>query len=136
MQTPRRKSSPARWPFWLLIAAWICANTPQPALFATLSWLAEARHFTHQQRLSAQVAHLLGGEKMPERVDVAAGASDREPPPALPGDSTLKKIVLALESDGEVLTPAARLSGRNRLAVNWPDARREPPPEEPPRSKV
>lgn len=136
MPAPHRKSSPARWPFWLLIAAWICANTPQSALFATMSWLAESRHFTHQQRLSAQVAHLLGGERMPERVDVVTGEPYRQPPPALPADTALKKIVLALESDGADLKPAELVGGRKRIAAKLPDMRREPPPDEPPRSKV
>jgi hypothetical protein len=56
-----------RWPFWLLIAAWVCANSPQAATYAVLDWVASARHFSHQQQLAREVAHLLAGEKAPPR---------------------------------------------------------------------
>ena len=57
-----------RWPFWLLIAAWVSANSPQAATYAVLAWLADARSFSHQHRLTLDVAHLLAGEKVPKRM--------------------------------------------------------------------
>ena len=63
-----RNPSP-RWPFWLLIAAWVCANSPQAATYAVLSWMAEAGSFSHQKQLSREVAFLLAGEKAPVEMD-------------------------------------------------------------------
>ena len=45
---------PARWPFWLLVVAWGCANGPQAAVYTTVAWLVEARSFSHQYDLTSQ----------------------------------------------------------------------------------
>lgn len=104
---PRIRASQApRWPFWLLIAAWFCANSPQAAVSAALTWLAEARTFSHQRELSREVAHLLGGEKAQGRVAAAlAEAAQNESAkrmPAIPAAAVLKKIDLAAEERTEV----------------------------------
>lgn len=106
----RRRLSASPWPFWLLIAAWGCANAPQAALYAGLAWLAEARSFTHQQRLTVEVAYLLGGDAArPERAGAIAAtrtAATPKAPTAVPADAVLKKIVLALERGAEIRMPA------------------------------
>lgn len=121
-----------RWPFWLLIAAWVCANSPQAAIYAALSWMAEARHFSHQQHLKAGVARLLAGE--PAATAVAATPSlPVERPPLVPPDAVLKKISLALERGTEVLPPILDRSGRDLADVPRPESPAAPPPYEPPR---
>jgi len=106
----RRRLSASPWPFWLLIAAWVCANAPQAALYAGLAWLAEARSFTHQQRLTVEVAYLLGGDatRTAEAAKVAATRTDApaKAPTAVPADAVLKKIVLALGRGAEIRMPA------------------------------
>lgn len=70
----------ARSPFWVLIAAWFCANTPQTA-----------RHFSHQEQLQAQVrAAPLGeaAENSPRYVATATAAT------------TIENILLSPESAG------------------------------------
>jgi hypothetical protein len=125
----------SRWPFWLLIAAWVCANSPQAATYAVLTWLADARSFTHQQRLTVDVAFLLSGEKAPERIATAATATAAKLPPAVPADAVLKKLPLALERAAESLVaPMAPEQGRP-VSMGWPDALRSPPLLGPPRTQ-
>ena len=104
MRKPASTTAP-RWPFWLLIVAWVCANSPQVATYAVLAWLAEARQFSHQQQLTRDVAHLLSGEKTPARETTVVVASDRGEEkasrPAVPAASVLKKIDLSTEKLGE-----------------------------------
>lgn len=133
----RRSSSltSPRWPFWLLIAAWVCANSPQAATYAVLTWLAEARSFTHQQRLAVEVAFLLSGEKTPERISAAATATAAKLPPAVPADAVLKKLPLALECTAESpVAPTAPEQGRP-ASLRWPGALRSPPLLGPPRTQ-
>lgn len=122
-----------RWPFWLLIAAWVCANSPQAATYAFLSWMAEARSFTHQQRLTADVARLLGGER--EETQVAARENSPPPAslPAVPAEAVLKKIPLSVERTADVLPPALGASHPRVAAWLCPDVWRAPPPHGPPR---
>jgi hypothetical protein len=94
-----------QWPWWLLLAAWVCANSPQAAVYATLTWLAEARTFSHQQELTRQVAHVLGGARAEGRVAQALArmqATAKTPAPQkaaapVPPAAVLKKIDLAAE---------------------------------------
>jgi hypothetical protein len=124
----------ARWPIWLLLAAWICANSPQAATYAFLEWAAEARNFSHQKRLTRDVAFLLAGAKA-EAEPTAVEATPVAPPmqPAIPPEAVLKRLDLAMESSVPsfesrlvtALSPgrAVQLSGLGRPA----------PPHEPPR---
>lgn len=118
----------------MLIAAWICANTPQVALFAVLTWMAEARSFTHQERLSLEVACLLTGQ--PEARTVNTAAELPESVPVLPTDIFAKKLDLALEQASEILPLALRLDPQAPEFFSPPDSLRAAPPHEPPRSVV
>jgi hypothetical protein len=132
--TPRSSTpASARWPFWLLLAAWVCANSPQIAIFAVLTWLDAGRDFSHQQRLTQQVAYVLGGEKMPGMaVGVAKQASARPLPP-LPSDAFAKKIPLSVERAVEFLPPALRADRRELAELAGLEVLRAPPPHGPPR---
>lgn len=136
MSSLSRNRTTARWPFWLLLAAWFCANSPQAATYAVLTWFGEARHFTHQQRLTAEVAHVLTGEKAPGLLAVLKDAPTRPFAPTVPTEAALKKIELAVEFTAEVLPPALREKVRVARAMSLPDARREAPPHEPPRARL
>jgi hypothetical protein len=98
-----RSCSPrhARWPFWLLLAAWFCANSPQAAMFAVVNWIGESRHFTHQQRLVSDVAHLLGGVAKEKADVILAVETGLEHPqaPVVPRDAVLKKIDLSAPTE-------------------------------------
>jgi hypothetical protein len=131
-------NSPPRWPFWLLIVAWVCANSPQAATYAVLAWIAEARQFTHQQQLTRDVAHLLVGEKAPTHQAVVAtsdeGRASEWPRSQVPAGAVLKKIDLSTEKRMEHVRPIAARRSFERT-TNWrTDALRAPPLHGPPRA--
>ena len=128
-----RRSS--RWPFWLLIAAWVCANTPAIAVFTLLAWLGEARHFSHQQRLVTDVAFVLTGNEAPGLGLMVAvkNTPKRAALPAVPTEIESKKLDLAVERTVEVRPPIARENSFLMGALVGPEALREPPPHQPPR---
>lgn len=136
MRRSRHANSP-RWPFWLLLAAWFCANSPQAATYAVLTWLAEARSFTHQQQLTFDVVHLLAGEKTPSRrAVVVRAANDRSatmPLPSVPAAAVLKKIDLSSEKTGEVTPRLMAIGSHGPANERMLDSWRAPPPDEPPR---
>ena len=135
---PSRPSS--RWPFWLLAVAWMCANSPQVAVYAVLTWLAEARTFAHQEELSRSVAHLLAGERAEgrvarslARVREAQERDERRPAPAVPAAAVVKKMDLAAEETIRV-EPAAATTGRfGRDVARTAVSRRAEPAHGPPR---
>ena len=135
----REHSSP-EWPFWLLLAAWICANTPQVALFTALTWLTEGRSFAHQQRLTLDVACLLAGEKPSSPITDTVAAAQKQIPaksiPPIPADAVIKKIELSLETISELLPAALRASHRIGLAWLCPPPQRCAPPHGPPRVSI
>lgn len=126
-------SSSPRWPFWLLIAAWGCANTPQVAVYTGLAWLAEAQSFSHQHRLSTDVAFVLAGKPTPQRIARAVKSTPSRPMAPVPAEAVVKKIPLAFESVVEVLPPALRASRPALIAWACPESLRAPPPHGPPR---
>jgi hypothetical protein len=138
MNPLRRSRRPARWPFWLLLAAWACANTPAIAVCAALTWLGEARHFSHQQRLVTDVAFVLTGHQAPGLGVLAAVKDLPAPAPAAPAPAEieLKKLDLALERGTEVRPPEPQAGFFFARLAEWRDARREPPPHEPPRTNA
>jgi hypothetical protein len=128
----------SRWPFWLLILAWVCANSPQAATFAVLSWLAEARTFSHQRQLSVDVAHLLAGEAAPGREPLRVAAIDaapQDPPPVpVPEAAVLKKILLSVEETAGANVPRLAAADRRRFEARTGGRRTTPPPHRPPRA--
>ncbi len=140
MSAPARPRSARSWPFWVLLAAWLCANSPQAAVFGVLAWLAEAPAFSHQERLAQDVARLLAGEAASRPIAAAVARMQEQVPapplPPVPADAVLKKIVLSLEKTTEVL-PASLRSDRHRESP-WtcPAPRRAPPPHGPPRASL
>ena len=133
----RQNSVLPQWPFWLLLAAWFCANCPSTAVHTALGWMVEARSFTHQQRLTMDVARVLTGEKISSPVaEAVARAQDETPAQRLPPctvDTEVKKLEFSLEKTTEIL-PVARRANRY-LVGSWvcPDPRRNPPPHGRPR---
>lgn len=123
-----------QWPFWLLLAGWLCAQSPQVATYALFTWLDHARSFSHQHRLKAEVAFLLGGEARPDAVAHAGVNREAPPPPPCPADAVLQKIVLGLERTGEFVAAPAATAPLYPCDPFRPAARREAPPHEPPRA--
>lgn len=139
--SPRaRPSSTRKWPFWLLLAAWLCANSPQAAVFTVLTWLAEAPSFSHQERLAADVARLLGGAAPSRPIAEAVARAQEQVPatplPQVPADAVLKKIELSLEKTTDVLPAALRADRHREIAWLCPAPRRGAPPHGPPRASL
>ena len=136
----RVPNSAPRWPFWLLIAAWVCANSPQAASYAVLTWIAEAQQFSHQQQLTRDVAHLLVGEKASVRpatvVAVATEEDGKSSRPMVPATAVLKKIDLSTEKRMDGIRPSERIVALVLASERWGDALRAPPPHGPPRVVV
>jgi hypothetical protein len=120
MKSPRNRPA-ARWPFWLLLAAWFCANSPQAATHGVIVWLANARHFSHQQRLSAKVASILAGTEIPATLVAASPAPERPFTAPAPAEAGLKKIDLFVVITSVGISPAEQ-------ADVWADTARMPPP--------
>jgi hypothetical protein len=124
----------ARWPFWLLVAAWWCANTPQAATFEVILWLKGAAYFSHQADLHADVAAILTG--VPKVARGHGGQILREtPPPAvpLPKNVAIKRVGLCLQ--GETISSASQVAGEmiRLLHDQVPERRTSPPRLRPPR---
>ncbi len=138
--SPRlRNSSPRRWPFWLLFAAWFCANSPQAAVLAALNWMEHARHFTHQQRLEREVAQLLGGKAKAAataRLAQKESAPARAHPLAVPPDAVLKKIELGEPAEVMRGTLPRRANAFAWREVRVPASPAREPLTEPPRRRV
>lgn len=129
----RRRPRIEAMAFWLLLAAWCCANNPQAALVATISWLQEAHQRSGHRNLVLTVAQLLSADhKVP---DVAARDRDAESPPpsALPATLNLNKLTLGLEPTGVELMPLSAARGLRFAALLTHAARVYPPLLEPPR---
>jgi hypothetical protein len=137
MNSHHRIRRPARWPFWALLAGWVCANAPAIAVCALLTWLGEARHFSHQQRLMSDVACVLTGNATPGSGVMAAvkDMAQPQPSPAVPAGLEVKKIDLAVEWSIEVQSVALETDFFVRPA-GWCQPSREAPPHEPPRDVV
>ena len=132
MSRPLLLRSTARWPFWFLLAAWFCANSPQAATYGLIVWLGEARHFSHQQRLSADVASVLAGHEVRPTLAAAHDLSQQPFALPLPAEATLKKFDLFVSTMGALLPPAARSLApcetiALRPATPWRELLSEPP---------
>lgn len=122
--------------FWLLLAGWICANNPQAALVATITWLQEAHRHSGHQNLNLAVAELLGGSpKAPLRMAESRKSERPDPPPAT-AEFTLRKLELAVETGlGELVHGDSLCDARCPLALTA-ESRSYPPLLGPPRRTV
>lgn len=127
-----RKNSSAGWPFWLLVAAWFFANTPQVGVYEFVSWMGQARHFSHQQRLQIEVAVFFTGQQE-SAASLAEHAPEKPFLPIVPAEAVLKKIELAVQSTSEVLPPVIVAAVYAEGMGTVPEPRRDEPPHEPPR---
>lgn len=135
--TPHVRSRPApRWPFWLLIVAWVCANGPQMACFEVVTWMKGASHFSHQMRLAQSAAELLGGEEeSPARLEVAQAAAEPARP-AIPPEATMKKIELAVPECRDDALAGRRVDSFPEHAVLEPTTVAADVPHPPPRGRA
>ena len=110
-----RSSRFACYPFWVLIAAWLCANTPQVASWHVILWVKQAQHFSHSSRLRAEVHALLSGRPIDHSSRYVAQPVESETPskPAVAADFSVKKILLSLETASPV-TPSLLVPQRWR----------------------
>lgn len=96
--TPSRFA--AKWPFWLLVLAWICANSPQSATYHAIEWMTQARTFNHQERLAAEIKQTLDPQRHLAHSHYASWAAKEKSVPSTPKpvtsvDAALKKIELS-----------------------------------------
>jgi hypothetical protein len=135
MRSPFHSSTSSRWPFWLLALAWVCANCPLVVSYAAV-WIGEARSFSHQQRLTADVARVLAGEEPSSMLAAVDNIPVESPKPAVPPTDAVKKIEMATESSLFSVAPmtpdTARLMSVSCLVSALPAS----PPHEPPRAAV
>lgn len=136
-----QSTATARWPFWLLLVAWVCVHSPQTVMPTVLTWLAEARSFSHQRDLSRSAAFVLAGEKASSRVAIALArvpASQQDTPPQLPisvpPTAVLKKIDLATEWLIDVRPPAEQGALAWKVELGCSSRQRARPPHGPPRT--
>jgi hypothetical protein len=103
-----RKKKPIRWPFWLLVAAWCCANSPPRTAFEFFVWAGHGLHFSHQEQLKAEVAAMLGARKINPVVATSKAGPANLPAAPLPAEGVLKKIDLCLSKRMESIGPSTR----------------------------
>ncbi len=135
MPSSRHSRSPRRWPIWLLLAAWICANGPQMACFEIVVWVKGASHFSHFHRLAASAAAALEGRDVDEPQWVASAAR-QSPPIAIPVEATMKKIELGAPETRDPLGVTLRVATQATVMPSWPPAPVVDVPHPPPRSEV
>jgi hypothetical protein len=124
----------ARWPFWLLLAAWFCANSPQAATYEVIVWFGQARSFSHQERLSSEVASILaGGTKSVASLVADRAQSAQQPSPSLPFNPTLKKIDVLFSDLAEPSLPPVSDRRASVYLASLPAGLPPDPPAEPPR---
>jgi hypothetical protein len=129
------RKSPARWPFWLLVAAWWCANAPQAATFEAILWLKGAAAFSHQADLHAEVAALLSGVPRTRQPHSFRAANPLPSPATVPISARLaiQRVELNLEAELS-RTPAQQAGEAVAIADDRvPDRRICPPRLRPPR---
>jgi hypothetical protein len=132
----RRKASPS-WPFWLLIAAWVCANTPPALTCDALAWMKEAAHFSHQDRLKADVALILAGKEAAPLFAFIRSAPPVKPVlPHVPPETLARKADLNFQATDWPAPPGLRERRGIESSERAPATGRAKPPHEPPRTRM
>jgi hypothetical protein len=129
-----RCANASSWPIWLLFAAWFCANSPQSVTYDLILWTRDARHFTHQERLKADVAAMLSGTggKMTAQVEKPPA---RPSAPPIPAEAVLKKIDLYAPIVIASIAPPTREPNPTAELPGAPDRGRPEPLLPPPRGQ-
>jgi hypothetical protein len=124
------------WPFAVLVLAWFCANSPQSLTFNVIVWAKGARHFSHQERLKAEVAFLLAGPHL--RAVLAAASPPPPAPPAVPvpDEAVVKKIDLAAAREAAPAILPAEPERFGSADFRAGPAERAEPPLAPPRDPL
>ena len=135
MRASLRNAKPSGWPFWLLLAAWFCANSPQAATYSLIVWAHGARHFSHQERLKADVAFILAGRQPASAPISVASATARPFSPPVPAEAVLKKLDLSAPVAVEAVAPASRGPEYRDPPVRVPYGARLEPLLTPPRGE-
>jgi hypothetical protein len=128
----------SRWPFWLLLAAWFCANTPQVITPHLLVWVKSSAHFSHQARLTRDVALMLTGQNHSARhLEVSPPTEPNPPLPAIPLDALDKKFSLAAVATEDAVHPRAPHTAIRRVntSITLPGSPVDDVPHPPPRTR-
>jgi hypothetical protein len=131
-----RRTKPAGWPIWLLFAAWFCVNSPQSLTYNVIVWTRGAQHFSHQERLKADVASILAGRKMPLAGHWEKAPSTRPAALPIPAQAVYRQIDLYAADAVEWFAPPARDLIFPECLRTAPDRARTEPLLTPPRSEV
>ncbi len=131
--TARSRSLANLWPFWLLVAGWLCAQQPQLVVYDLLRSISESRHYSHQHRLSMEIAFAMAGKVPPKAIARATGQPHHAPLP-VPTDTAPKKLELVLVPEIALLPPILRATTRLSVATRLQPWFRAAPPHEPPRA--
>jgi hypothetical protein len=121
------------WPFWVLLAAWFFANSPQEATFELIVWSGGARHFSHQELLRQEVARLLAGKPGPIAWH-ATKLPDAPRQPVAPPETASRKIDLYVSIAAEPAEPADRVLTHPERSDREPGRWRSEPLLGPPRA--
>jgi hypothetical protein len=130
-----RRANPSSWPIWLLFAAWFCANGPQAVTYDLILWTRDAQHFTHQERLKADVAAMLSGRSGRMTAQVEKPPARPSAPP-IPAEAVLKKIDLYAAMVVTSVAPPIRSLILPTCFVRAPNRSRPEPLLPPPRGPV
>lgn len=113
-----RSSAPvrqrSRGPFWILALAWACAVGGGHVAGGLGQWLAGGRHFSHQERLAAEVASLLSPGKRAAPA-IAHSAPAKPPPAPMPANDSVRRLEfsapqaasLPVAAEAEIRFPSA-----------------------------
>jgi len=135
MRPSPRNRKPSGWPFWLLIAAWFCANSPQSVAYNLIVWAKGSQHFSHQERLKADVAFLLKGGEAPPAPRIVKSPPARPVAEPIPTEAVLKKLDLSATLAVESLAPGLHALAYAEPPVRVPCGARFEPLLPPPRAK-
>ncbi len=136
MRAPLYRASGVAVAFWILAIAWLCANLQPATMRSVLTWIGDSAKFSHQQRLTVDVAELLAGEKPMPVVAKTTPASKPAPAQPVLAEVAFKKIEMLLA--GSVVVPPVLVRELDYLVTGY-DARprlRPAPPYEPPRDEA
>ena len=132
------KSANLLGPFWLMVAAWLCANVPHSAYVEVIQGLEGIRHFSHQAQLTADTLNVLQGRG--HQAVVKSESAPRKAPPGrpagIPGESLLKKFEFAVLACDDIREPIEARVNYSEFESRPPDVFFGDVPHPPPRNGV